>query len=199
MLYKIHPPGRTVPRVNFEKALEENPVPRRVGDVKLAFDSPLLLAEADRPAAGLAGSLLLASGLGCALTTAALVLLGETPPLALCAALALAAAALTWAGASHEGRARRRRRFTLDFDAHTLRLDLTTRPRGLPQSLVVPFDRVEALTVLEQPGGSWTLTVDVAPEGYPTRLREVLVANVRPADAQALGFLHRLLDGAFDL
>ena len=189
----------TVGAVNFEKALEENPVPRRVGDVRLRFDSPLLLAEADRPAAGLAGPLLLAAGFGCALAALAALLFREPSPLALGAALGGAAALLVWAGASREGRARRRRRFTLDFDAHTLRLDLTLRPRGLPRSLVVPFDRVEALTVLEQPGGAWTLTVDVAPQGYPGKLREVLVADVRPEDAQALGWLHRLLDGAFDL
>jgi hypothetical protein len=188
-----------VPGVTFEKALEENPMPRRVGDVRLAYESPLLLAEADRSSAGLAGPLLLASGLGCALAAGTVVLLSEPAPLTLGLALAAIAGGLVWAGASLEGRARRRRRFTLDFDAHTLRLDLTKRPRGLPRSLVVPFDQVEALTVLEQPGGAWTLTVDVAPEGHPTRLREVLVANVRPADAQALGCLHRLLDGAFDL
>ena len=185
--------------MNFEKALEENPVPRRVGDVRLSYDSPLLLAEADRPPAGLAGPLLLTAGLACALAAFAALLFHEPTPLALGAALAVAAAALVWAGASREGRSRRRRRFTLDFDAHTLRLDLTLRPRDLPRSLVVPFTCVEALNVLEQSDGTWVLTVDVAPQGRPQRLREVLVANVKPVDAQALGSLHRLLDGAFDL
>ncbi|MHB8873807.1 MAG: hypothetical protein ACYC8T_09005 [Myxococcaceae bacterium] len=185
--------------MNFDKALEENPVPRRVGDVRLHFDSPLLFAEADRASAGLRGPLLFVGGVAAALACGALVLFFDSVPAGPCLALALAAAAQVGAGAVLEDRARRRRRFALDFDGHTLRLDFTLPPAGLPRSLVLPFSRVLALNVLEQADGFWTLTVDVEPSPGAGPLREVLVANVRPAEAEALGWLHRLLDGAFDL
>ena len=167
--------------------------------MRLRYDSPLLLGEADRAPPGLLPAVLLVGGVACALTGAALLLSIEPPPGLWCGALGLIAAVLVGSASRLDQRARRRRRFGLDFDAHRLRLDFTVPPQGLPRTLELPFDRVRGLQVLTQPNGRSALAVDISPRGDEALVREVLVAEVRPEEAAGLDYLERLLTGAFGL
>ncbi|MBI3182090.1 MAG: hypothetical protein HYZ28_08090 [Myxococcales bacterium] len=184
--------------VTFEQSLEKSGLPLRIGDVRLRYDTPVLVGQTDRLRSGVAPALSAASGVALALGAAGLLGAGGHPwaagGLGLLAAVGLGAAVLL------EARARRRRCFVVDFLSHTLRLDFTTPARGLPRTVVVTFDRVVSLDLLAHGDGQWALTVDFRPaEGPGELLREVLVAFARADEVEALRRLNRLLRGALGL
>jgi len=191
-------PGRTSPATDFEAALARAPAPRRLGDVRLAFDAFVLVGETPRGprswAATLAwlGGVAGVLGVGGALAAGAGVTAGATAALA----TALCFAGATWL----EQRDRRRRAFVANFSALTLRLDFVTPFAGRPRTLVVPFDSVRAVGLWPQADGRWCLAVDFAPgPTSPDLLREALAASIPEAERLEAERLQRLLEGAFGL
>lgn len=102
------------------------------------------------------------------------------------------------AAALLERHVRRQRRFVIGFTSHTLRLDFTTVVRGLPRTMVVPFQRVRDIAVLEQADQRFVLTVDFEDERGGL-FREVLVANVTGEESETLQRLRSLLRAAIGL
>ncbi len=124
----------------FEKALERNVLPRRLGDVSLGYETTMLVGRADKPARGLYAVLCLIAGVTFGLATLAAFLSREDDTtLALLVAPAVVAfIAAAWL----EQRDRRQRVFVVDFDNLILRLDFSTPLVGMPRTLRVPFDSV---------------------------------------------------------
>lgn len=182
----------------FEAALGSSAFPRRLGDVRLSYDTPVLIAETERPRRGWRSILCFLAALAAGLFAVAWLL--SHGSVAGAASLGLLAAFLFACGALMEAHERRRRRFVADFSTLRLRLEFTTPIGGMPRTMYVPFERIVAVDVLEQGDGRLAMTVDFRPAGDENRLlREVLVANVAPGEAASLERLRRLLEGAFGL
>ncbi len=182
----------------FEAALGASAFPRHLGDVRLSYDSPVLIAETERQGRPWRPILCFLAALAAGLFAMAWLL--SHGSVAGAASLLLLGAFLFACGALLEAHERRRRRFVADFSTQRLRLDFTTPIAGMPRTVYVPFERIVALDVLEQGDGRRAMTVDFRPAGDENRLlREVLVANVVPGEAASLERLRRLLEGAFGL
>jgi hypothetical protein len=162
-----------VPR-SFASALEANPLPLRLGDVRLQYEKSLWVGRADKPPRGkLANAALIVGCVFGVLTLAAIVRNEDHASLGmflLPAALGFSAAA--WL----EQRERRQRAFAVDFHGHVLRLDFSTPLTGMPRTLHVAFDEVRELQLEDQGGGLKVMTVDF--EAGKGLYREVLVADV---------------------
>jgi hypothetical protein len=182
--------------MRFQQVLDAHPAPRRLGDIRLIYDPPLLVGHATRPPRGVAPSIALLGGAGASLLALALVLRGS-PRLGIPVALAALAAVLVGLGGILEQHGRRQRRFALDFSLDQLRLDFNTPALALPRTLYVPFDQIVSVDAWPVPGGRSMLTVDFKTEDGT--LREVLVHNVSPREQESLDRLQRLLEGAFGL
>lgn len=162
----------------FAQALQTHRVPRRLGDVALSFDSPLLIGRADLRPVGwkeiglwcVAG--VLAAGFGAAV-------LRRVDADALAAWGAAAAAGLAAAGWL-EQRRRLARRFVLNFDAQVLRLDFSTPIAGAPRSWVVDFEQVRRVELARQGDGRLAAWVEVDWEGRA--YQEALVAGIPEQD-----------------
>ena len=179
----------------FAKSLEANPAPSIVGDVSLRYEPSMLIGETAlglkswRPTVLLIvaiASLLLAIG----------TLLGNLQLGASIVLLIIAATSMTgsiWL----ERIEKRRRRFVANFATISLRLDFASPIAGYPRTIIVPFDDISALALVEQEDGAHCLLVDFTLDGRT--LREVLVAFIPEAQRDEAERLERVLHGAFGL
>jgi hypothetical protein len=177
----------------FERALERNIPVRAVGDVRLRYDSGLLIGELrKRPTKGLADAvLILTVGLG---SIDAWLALGPGP---LWAAAGLAGVTLglaVWTSVL-ERRAAVRRRFVLNFQTETLRLDFADARTGSPRTEMVPFDDVEKVVCATGRKGKQELRVHyrVAEQGTKS---SVLVSDAGAREVLDLQRVERLLRNA---
>ena len=179
----------------FARALRDNPAPAALGDVRLRYAPSMLIGASDpgrrtwRPFA--------LAAVGLTLVSLAVVALAASWGLESSAGLALGGAWALWASVRVGRLEVRRRAFVVNFATTSLRLDFASPIAGQPQTLVVPFDAVTAVAVLEQADGAHCLTVDLTREGV--LLKEVLVAQVPAAQLEAAQRLARVLEGAFGL
>lgn len=189
--------------MKFEDALEENPIPSRVGDVRLRYEPSLLIGEARGD--GVRGDLLseaaLVGGIACGVSGVALVLFSRSGfGMAVAAALALSAGGLLWVAASLRKRRKLGRRFVLNFATESLRLDAPAPRSAMPRSTVVHFDAVREVAVLVRDDERFSLVVDYAPSPAAPDIRsEVLVDDVDPDEVEELRRIWRMLRGAFGL
>jgi len=178
----------------FEQALAAHPAPTQLGDVALRYEPSLLIGEtAARPGTSRPTALLTVGGAG---LLGAVVLV--TQGWLWLAAFALGLAAAGFFGsvtlARHE---RRRRRFVLNFSTVSLRLDFVTALVGHARTLVVPFDAVTQVQLVEQTDGAHCVLVDF--RVGEALLREVLAAFISPDELGAARRFTRVLEGAFGL
>ncbi len=168
---------------SFANALEANPLPQRLGDVKLQYEKSVWVGRADRPPRGrLANAALIVGSVFGVLTLAAILRDEDHATLGL---FLLPSVLGFFAAAWLEQRERRQRAFAVDFHGHVLRLDFSTPLTGMPRTLYVAFDQVRELQLEEQGGALKVMTVDF--EAGKGLYREVLVADVPPkqlADAE---------------
>ena len=187
---------------SFADALEENPAPRQLGDVRLRYEPGRLLGESTPPSTGrrqLPGLLVLLAGV-CAGGALLALLLGGGDPGApvLSWVLGGGAAALVGLALRLEGKLGRRR-FALHFPTERLRLEQLRWTPGATRTRWVLFDEVTAVEVVERPSGTYALVVcwrvgeDQAPE------REVLVEHIGAHERESLVRVWRLLHNAFGL
>lgn len=184
---------------SFEDALQDNRVPRLLGDVRLRYDGGRLVGESLPPPwdQRLLPGLCVGVALGCMLGAAVLAgLEGGTLP-AVSLSLALAGASLVGLALWLESRLGRRR-FVLHFRSESLRVEHLAWSPGATRTTLVPFDAVKAVHVVERPGPRYALVVEYALEdGLPCRA--VLVEGVRPAEGETLHRVWRMLSNAFGL
>ncbi len=174
----------------FADALAQNPVPSRLGDVRLRYEPSMLIGETAKPRRSLRPSLAWVAGIALLLFAVAALAQGNDGPALVLISLGGAAIAAAVRLERHE---KRQRRFVVNFATLTLRLDFTTPVAGLPRTLLVPFDQVKAVELLE-PG---VLVVEFL--HGERRLQEALVAFLTEDEAESAQRLHRVLRGAFGL
>lgn len=187
--------------MKFSEALDQSPMPKRVGDVRLRYEPSLLIGEARRRP-GLLPSLSVGTGAACGVgSVLALLLPSEAgPSLALALVLGVSGALLMGLGMALEARARAIRRFILNFATESLRLERPSRARGRPQTWVVHFDGVREVQVVSRPDGTYALFVEYAPKpGAEDTRVETLVDKVPPAEVDTLRRVWRLLRNSFGL
>jgi hypothetical protein len=128
-------------------------------------------------------------------TAAASVLLAvgaATTPVAACLS---GAALLLWAALRLKRHETRRRRFVVNFGTSSLRLDFATPIVGRPRTIVVPFDAVCDVAVVEMIDDRWCMTVDFRFERHV--LREVLAAFISTEQLSDARRLASMLSAAF--
>ncbi|PTL77533.1 hypothetical protein DAT35_44140 [Vitiosangium sp. GDMCC 1.1324] len=187
---------------SFADALEENPAPRRLGDVRLRYEPGRLLGESQPPSfwrRQLPGLCLLLAAL-CAAGAVVGVLLGgggeRTPP----TPMALGAVAVALVGFALRLEAQLgRRRFVLHFPTERLRLERLRWAPGATHVQWVPFDEVSAVEVVERAPGRYALVVVWRHAGEEETRREVLVEHIGASEQEALFRVWRLLHNAFGL
>jgi len=179
----------------FEQALKNNPLPVRLGDVRLEYEPSMWVGRADRPPRGPLAKLTLAGGcLFGAATLACIATEAGHAPLGVCLAGTVAGFG---GGAWLENRERRQRAFAADFHGHVLRLDFSTPITGMPRTLRIAFEAVRAIELEDQGGDLKVMTVDF--EAGKALFREVLAAGIpgrQLADAQRV---RRMLRAAVGL
>lgn len=181
--------------VSFEQALEANPAPRSVGDVRLRYEESLLIGET-RPHSSLLAPALLVAGIGSAL--AALAALLVTGQIAGAAILAGGGGLLVAGSAYLDQRARGVRRFILNFATESLRLESPRRLGAGARTHIVPFDAVKDVTVDPAEGGRFSLRVRFElPGKVPPP--ELLVDGAPPGEVEELRRLWKTLRAAFGL
>jgi hypothetical protein len=179
----------------FEKALERNVLPRRLGDVCLGYETTMLVGRADKPARGLYAVLCLVAGVTFGLATLAAFLSREDD---MTLALLVAPSVVAFASAAWlEQRDRRQRVFVVDFDQLILRLDFSTPLVGMPRTLRVPFESVRDVELSEMGRTRFVLTVDF--EKAAGLYREVLIANLIAAEHADAERVRRLVRAAVGL
>lgn len=188
---------------SFSDALEENPAPRRLGDVWLRYEPGRLLGESVPPSywrrqvPGL--SMVLSAMFAGGAVLGVLLGAGDVMPVI---PLTLGAVAAAVAGFAlwFEGRLGRRR-FVLHFRAERLRLEQLRWAPGATRAQWVPFDDVTAVEVVQRPQGHYALVVQWREgEGKTARvLREVLVEHIPAGEHEALVRVWRMLHNAFGL
>lgn len=193
---------------SFTEALDENPAPRRLGDVRLSYEPGRLLGESRAPSIFRRALPRLLMGLALMLT--ALVLGGlwvdtGRHDLAGFWVPSLLAALLGGAALRLEGQLGRRR-FVLHFRSERLRVERLRWTPGATHVWWVPFDEVTAVEVVERaPHGPYALVVVWRPaagedEEAPRALqREVLVEHIGAHEQEALLLVWRMLHNAFGL
>lgn len=183
----------------FEAALAQHQAPRSLGDVGLRYEPSMLVGETAKPLGSLRPSLAWLSGVSALLIALVLFLIREQS-LAVIATFVVCGAVGLFTASWLQRVDRRRRAFIANFATNSLRLDFTTPVAGYARTLVVHFDGVRQLDLLVQADRTHCLTVDVVPTPTSaTRLREVLVANIRDDQLEAAHTLKRVLEGAFGL
>ncbi len=179
----------------FADALESHRAPAALGDVSLRYEPSMLIGETAAPRRTTRPTFTWLLGLSALLFAVGLLGTGGALPLVM--GLVACGGALIGFGVWLDRREQRRRRFIANFATTSLRLDFSTPIAGHARTLVVPFDDVRALALLEQADGSRCLTVDVR-VGRET-LREVLAAFIPSTQAEAAERVERVLRGAFGL
>lgn len=179
----------------FSQALDANPAPAALGDVKLRFEPSMLIAETPRQRLSLRPTIAWLLGL-CFLMGALGGLVTDTSVNVALACIVLAG--LSMAAATRlERLEKRQRRFVANFETYTLRLDFSSPFVGQPRTLNVAFDDVREVSVLEQADGALCLVVEFA-QGDRV-LQEVLVAFVANERRDELERFQRTLQNAFGL
>jgi hypothetical protein len=182
----------------FADSLAAHPAPSRLGDITLRYEPSMLIGETPKVPRSLLPTVAWLLGIA-ALLIALGLLLVDAPiaPIAVMAALgAIGIAASIWLDRIDQ----RQRRFVANFATNTLRLDFVTPFAGRPRTMVMPFECVQDLQLVEQGGGLSCLTVDfVPPTGKAEMLREVLVAFIAEHEREGAERLERVLAGAFGL
>ena len=181
--------------MSFRQALADNPAPAKLGDVSLRYEPSMLVGETLPAPSTWRPTALAALGIGL-VVAAVVVLLRVDSPWPGAALLSLAAATLM--GSVWRSRFERRKRgFVVNFATTTLRLDFVTPLAGRPRTLLVAFDDVKAVGLVEQGDGRSCLTIDfgVAAEV----LREALAAFSGDDELDQARRLTRVLEGAFGL
>ncbi|MFY0569185.1 hypothetical protein ACN28E_35925 [Archangium lansingense] len=188
---------------SFSEALEENPAPRRLGDVRLRYEPGRLMGESLPPSfwrRQLPGACLVLAAL-CTAGAVVGVLLGGSEGLgSVPLSLAMVAVALVGFALQLEGQLGRRR-FVLHFPTERLRLERLRWAPGATRVEWVPFDEVSSVDVVERAPGRYALVVAWRPggkDGKETR-REVLVEHIGAHEQEALLRVWRLLHNAFGL
>jgi hypothetical protein len=182
----------------FADALASHPAPAQLGDITLRYETTILVGETSKVRVSLWPTVTWLGGISALIISVGLLLLAAPSEAVLAMAVlgALGLAATTWL----ERVERRQRRFIANFDTNHLRLDFVTPFAGRPRTLVVPFDAVKAVQLVEQGDGLSCLTVDFVPQvGRPEVLREVLAAFIPGAQRDEAERLERVLKGAFGL
>lgn len=187
---------------SFSEALEDNPAPRQLGDVRLRYEPGRLLGESVPPTPGRRQlpEVLVLLGAVCAVGAVLGVLLsGGEGSLSLGAwGLGLLAAALVGQALRLEGRLGRHR-FVLHFPTERLRLEQLRWAPGSTRAHWVHFDEVTAVEVVQRPGGSYALVVRWRVGEEPEPRSEVLVEHIGANEQEALVRVWRLLHNAFGL
>ncbi len=151
----------------------------------------MLIGETEKPKRTLTPTLIWLGGISALLFAIGAIFIVDSGWVS---ALLLAAGAALLSGTVRlERHEKRQRRFVANFATYSLRLDFTSPIAGQPRTLVVPFDSVKAVSLLEQ----GILTVDVEYGGRV--LREALVAFIREEELDDAQRLERVLRGAFGL
>lgn len=183
------------PKAHFSAALASRTAIEKLGDISLRYEPSMLIGETEKLKRSAVPSLAWTGGFALLLLALAALLLPEG---ALVAALLLGLAALAITFAVRiERHEKRQRRFVANFATYSLRLDFTSPIAGKPRTLVVPFDDVKDVRVLEQGDGQRVLIVEFLYEG--TRLQDALVAFVPESQLKELERLERVLHDAFGL
>ncbi|HSP78954.1 MAG TPA: hypothetical protein VLQ93_10520 [Myxococcaceae bacterium] len=187
---------------SFTNALEQNPAPRRLGDVRLHYEPGRLVGESLPPSfwrRQLPGTSLLLAALSAAGAVVWVVVGGEEtrfPVMPL--VLGGLAASLVGFSLWLEGKLGRRR-FVLHFSSERLRLEQLRLAPGATRAEWVAFDEVCAVEVVERAPRHYALVVAWRPEGGEETRRAVLVEHVRGHEEEALTRVWRLLHNAFGL
>lgn len=181
--------------MSFEAALARNPAPpRKLGDVQLTYDPPLLVGKAASRAT-LAPTAALIVGVALGISTLAAFLVHASEPVLIVLVLATGAAFI--ANVVLERNAVRRRSFVVHFAEKVLRLDTSTALNA-PRTTVVNFEKVSAVEIVTALDGLLALTVTFIPlAGRPVVTKEALVAYVLPAQRPELERLASMLRNAF--
>lgn len=190
---------------SFTEALEENPAPRRLGDVRLRYEPGRLLGESLPPSflrRQLPGLCLVLAALAMGGAVLGLLLGGGREALPVVpSSLALSAVALVGFALRLEGQLGRRR-FVLHFPSERLRLETLRWAPGATRREWVPFDEVCAVEVVERPSRGYALVVAWRPGGQGETgepRRAVLVEHIGANEQEALFRVWRLLHNAFGL
>lgn len=179
----------------FAAALESNPAPSALGDIALRYEPSMLIGETPKArttikptAAWVIGISLLLFSAGVVVTVSNVV-----PAIALAAFGSLFIASGVWV----ERLEKRQRRFVANFMTNSLRLDFSSPIAGYPRTLVIPFDDVSNVEVLEADDGALVLVVDF--ELQRRTMREALAAFIPAGKREDAERLQRVLHGAFGL
>ncbi|MEW6434526.1 MAG: hypothetical protein AB1730_23750 [Myxococcota bacterium] len=182
----------------FADTLAAHPAPTRLGDIALRYEPSMLIGETPKVPPSLRPTAVWLGGISSLVISVGLLLMNAPiAPIVIMAGLgAVGIGANVWL----ERVDKRRRRFVANFATNSLRLDFVTPFAGRPRTLVVPFDSVKDVQLLDQGGGQSCLTVDFVPlVGRPQVLREVLAAFIPEAQREGAERLERVLKGAFGL
>jgi hypothetical protein len=181
--------------MSFEAALARNPAPpRKLGDVQLTYDPPLLVGKGASRAT-LWPTVALVAGVALGVSALAAFLWHASP--AVLGALVVATAASFIANVVLERRAIRRRSFVCHFAEKVLRLDSTHALSG-PKTLIAHFEKISAVEIVEAFDGTLALTVTFVPaHGTPVAMRELLIAFVLRVQRPELEKLATMLRNAF--
>ena len=186
---------------SFTEALEENPAPRRLGDVRLRYEPGRLLGESLPPSCWrrqLPGACLVLAALCSAGAVGGVLLGGDEAVASVPLALGMVAVALVGFALQLEGQLGRRR-FVLHFPTERLRLERLRWAPGATRVEWVPFDEVASVDVVERAPGRYALVVVWRPGGEAGTRREVLVEHIGAHEQEALLRVWRLLHNAFGL
>ncbi|MEW5741720.1 MAG: hypothetical protein AB1938_22565 [Myxococcota bacterium] len=182
----------------FADSLAAHPAPARLGDITLRYEPSMLIGETPHVTRSLWPTVAWLVGVS-ALVAALGLLIAAAPMFAIVACAAIGAAGLA-ASVWLDRIDKRQRRFIANFATNSLRLDFVTPFAGRPRTLVVTFDAVRDVALLEQGPGLWCLTVDFVPlVGKAEVLREVLAAFIPEEQKEDAERLQRVLEGAFGL
>ncbi|WP_257456148.1 hypothetical protein [Archangium lipolyticum] len=187
---------------SFEKALEENPAPKRLGDVRLRYEPGRLLGESLPPSflrRQLPGACLVLAAL-CTAGAVVGVLLGGTHEAVPSVSLALGTVALALVGYALRLESQLgRRRFVLHFPTERLRVEQLRWAPGATRTQWVPFDEVSAVEIVERAPKRYALVVAWRPGGDQETRRAVLVEHIGATEEEALFRVWRMLHNAFGL
>ncbi len=187
---------------SFTNALEQNPAPRRLGDVRLRYEPGRLVGESLPPSfwrRQLPGLFLLLAALLAASAVVWVLVGGEETQLPVMPlVLGGLAASLVGFSLRLEGQLGRRR-FVLHFVGERLRLEQLRLAPGATRTEWVHFDEVCAVEVVERAPRHYALVVAWRPDNGGNTRRAVLVEHVRDHEEEALERVRRLLHNAFGL
>lgn len=190
-----HVASRAPPTARFSAALASRTAIEKLGDISLRYETSMLIGETEKLKRSALPSLAWTGGFALLLLSLAALSWSEG---AFVAALLIGLAAIAIAFATRlERHEKRQRRFVANFATYSLRLDFTSPIIGKPRTIVVPFDDVKDVRVLEQGDGARVLIVEFLHEG--ARLQDALVAFVPESQLKDLERLERVLHGAFGL